>query len=140
VNPRNDTLAHLVDYAGQFALDYLRDAGIRCRFDLPEQLSEREISTDIRHNLFLAVKETLNNIVKHSRATEVWLRIRLEDDGLQLVIEDNGRGFETAPDNAIADGLRNIQQRLVDIDGSCRIESRVDVGTTVIFRVPWKRG
>jgi len=70
VNPRNDTLAHLVDYAGQFAIDYLRLADIRCRLDFPEQTPEREVSTDVRHNLFLAVKEALHNIVKHARARE----------------------------------------------------------------------
>jgi len=73
--PRNDTLAHLIDYAGQFALDYLRVAGIRCRLDLPDQPPAREISTDVRHNLFLVVKEALHNIVKHAHASEVWLRI-----------------------------------------------------------------
>ena len=74
VNPRNDTLAHLIDYAGQFALDYLRLAGIRCRLDFPEQAPPRELSTEVRHNLFLVIKEALHNIVKHARATEVWLR------------------------------------------------------------------
>lgn len=139
VNPRNDTLAHLVDYAGQFALDYLADANMRCRFDLPDQLPDREVSTDIRHNLFLAVKETLNNIVKHSRATEVWLRVRLAEESLTFIVEDNGRGFESAPDNGLADGLRNIQQRLENIGGTCRIESHVDAGTVVTFEVPWIR-
>lgn len=140
VNPRNDTLAHLLDYAGQFALDYLSLAGIRCRLDLPEQIPEREISTDIRHNLFLAVKETLNNIVKHAQATEVRLRLGIGETALQLIIEDNGRGFEDAPDNALADGLRNIRQRLADIGGVCRIESRLEAGTTVTLEVPWSNG
>jgi len=57
VNPRNDTLAHLIDYTGQFALDYLRVANIRCRLDFPEQPPMREVTTDVRHNLFLVVKE-----------------------------------------------------------------------------------
>ena len=75
VNPRNDTLTHLIDYAGQFALDYLRLAGIRCRLDFPESIPAREVSSDVRHNAFLAIKEALNNIVKHAHATEVWLRV-----------------------------------------------------------------
>jgi len=137
VNPRNDTLAHLLDYAGQFTVDYLRLTGIRCRLDFPEQMPARELSTDLRHNLFLTVKEALHNIVKHSAATEVWLRATFTPQALDLVIEDNGRGFENAPDDALADGLRNMQQRLADIGGRCRIESQPGSGTKVLIHLPW---
>jgi signal transduction histidine kinase len=139
VNPRNDTLAHLIDYAGQFALDYLRLAGIRCRLDLPEQTPVREFSTDLRHNLFLVIKEALNNIVKHAQATEVWLRAKVTAQALEISIEDNGRGFAGAPDDALADGLRNMRQRLADIGGECRIESQPGAGTKVSLRLPWRR-
>lgn len=139
VNPRNDTLSHLIDYAGQFALDYLRLAGIRCRLDFPEQAPEREVSTDVRHNLFLAIKESLNNIVKHARATEVWLRASADAHGLRFSVEDNGCGFERAPDDATADGLRNMRQRLAEIGGECRIESRIGAGTKVMFELAWPK-
>lgn len=137
VNPRNDTLAHLIDYAGQFALDYLRVAGVRCRLDYPELIPNRELSTDLRHNLFLAIKETVNNIVKHAGATEVWLRVQITDTALNIVIEDNGCGFENAPDDALADGLRNLRQRLTDIGGEYRVESSRGQGTKVNLRLPW---
>ncbi len=137
VNPRNDTPAHLIDYAGQFALDYLRTAGIRCRLDFPEQSPARELSTDLRHNLFLVIKEALHNIVKHAHATEVWLRARFDLRGLEMVIEDNGCGFEHAPDDALADGLRNMQQRMNDIGGDCRWESQSGRGTRVTLHLPW---
>jgi signal transduction histidine kinase/streptogramin lyase len=137
VNPRNDTLAHLIDYAGQFALDHLRLAGIRCRLDLPEQPPARELSTEVRHNLFLVIKEALNNIVKHAAATEVWLRAKAADAGLEIVIEDNGRGFVQEPDDAVADGLRNMRQRMAEIGGECRIQSRPNAGTQITFFQPW---
>jgi signal transduction histidine kinase len=139
VNPRNDTLSHLIDYAGQFALDYLRLAGIRCRLDFPEQAPVREVSTDVRHNLFLAIKEALNNIVKHARATEVWLRASADAHALRFSVEDNGCGFDHAPDDATADGLRNMRQRLAEIGGRCQIESRVGGGTKVTFELPWPK-
>jgi signal transduction histidine kinase len=139
VNPRNDTLAHLIDYAGQFALDYLRLAGIRCRLDFPESTPARELSTDVRHNLFLAVKEALNNIVKHAHATEVWLRVSAADDGLRIRIEDDGCGFDQPPQDAWADGLRNMRQRLAEIGGECRIESKTGAGTQISFDLPWPR-
>jgi signal transduction histidine kinase/ligand-binding sensor domain-containing protein len=137
VNPRNDTLAHLIDYAGQFAVDFLRSAGIRCRLDFPEQPPARELSTDLRHNLFLVIKEALNNVAKHARASEVWLRASATEKGLQVVVEDNGCGFEKVPDNAISDGLRNMRQRMQDIGGECRIESKPGGGTKVLVHLPW---
>ncbi len=137
VNPRTDTLAHLIDYAGQFALDYLRLAGVRCRLDLPEQTPQRELSTELRHNLFLVVKEALNNVVRHARATEVWFRAKATPEGLDMSVEDNGCGFSVAPDNAAADGLRNMQQRLEELGGTCSIESRPGHGTRVLLHLRW---
>jgi signal transduction histidine kinase/ligand-binding sensor domain-containing protein len=137
VNPRNDTLAHLIDYTGQFAADYLRAVGIRCRLDVCEPAPPREVSSSLRHNVFLAVKEALQNIVKHARASEVWLRVRATNRGLRVVIEDNGCGFEQAPQDALADGLRNMRQRMQEVNGQCRIQSRVGAGTEIILDVPW---
>jgi signal transduction histidine kinase len=137
VNPRNDTLAHLVDYAGQFATGYLRAAGVRCLLDVPEELPVCEVSSDVRHNLFLVIKEALQNIVKHAGATEVWLRVVTNEKTLRIVVEDNGRGFGQTVDNPTADGLRNIRERASEIGGECRIESRPGSGTSVIVEIPW---
>jgi signal transduction histidine kinase/ligand-binding sensor domain-containing protein len=137
VNPRNDTLAHLIDYAGQFAVDFLRAAGIRCRLDLPEQPPARELSTDLRHNLFLVIKEALNNVAKHAHASEVWLRASVTPQALEVVVEDNGCGFDKVADNSVSDGLRNMRQRMEDIGGQCRIESKPGAGTKVFVHLPW---
>ncbi len=137
VNPRNDTLAHLLDYAGQFAVDYLRLIGIRCRLEFPEVMPVRELSTDLRHNLFLVIKEALHNIFKHAAATEVWVRVRANDAVLEITIEDNGRGFAAAPDDALADGLRNMQQRMAEIGGGFAVESQPGRGTRITLRLPW---
>lgn len=142
VNPRNDTLSHLVDYAGQFALDYLRLAGIRCRLDFPEQCPPRELSTDLRHNLFLAIKEALHNIVKHARASEVRLHIEFSRDKLDIIIEDNGCGFDPAlarngsAGDALADGLRNMRQRMNDIGGEFEFQSSAGAGTKIHLCLP----
>jgi signal transduction histidine kinase/ligand-binding sensor domain-containing protein len=140
VNPRNDTLAHLIDYTGQFAADYLRAAGVRCLLDVPEHTPPREVPTNVRHNVFLVVKEALQNIVKHAHATEVWLRVSATTLGLRIVIEDNGSGFERAPEDALADGLRNMHQRMKELGGECRIQSRVGAGTEIIVEMPWPPG
>jgi signal transduction histidine kinase len=136
VNPRNDTLADLLDYAGQYAVGFLQTAGIRCRVDFPSPPPVRNIAADLRHGLFLAVKEALNNAVKHSHATEVWLRVTVNNGAMEWRIEDNGRGFEQAPDDALADGLRNMQQRLAELGGACSIEASHGNGVKIIFSVP----
>ena len=131
VTPRNDTLSQLLDYAGQYAVDFLNAAGIRCRIDFPEKIPVRELTADIRHGLFMVVKEALHNAVKHSGATEILVAARLEENGLRLSVADNGRGFSSAKADDLADGLRNMQQRVADLGGVCTIESSPGSGTTV---------
>ena len=138
VNPRNDTLAHLIDYTGQFALDFLRHAGVRCRLDLPEQPPHREVSTEVRHNVFLVVKEALNNIVKHAGAKEVWLRIHADQGHLTLCVEDDGRGLDQSRSRSDADGLRNMRQRIEEIGGKFNISSEPGKGTRVQAELPWQ--
>ena len=138
VNPRNDTLPHLVDYLGQFTIDFLRAPGIRCRLDLPERPPELNVPADIRHNLFLAVKEALNNIVKHAGAKEVRLGVDVSNGKLRVVVTDDGHGFDKPPQDAWADGLRNMRQRMGEIGGECAIESHAGAGTTITFDVPWR--
>ncbi len=133
INPRNDTLRYLIDYISQFVVEFLHAANIRCRVTLPDQIPERTLSPEARHNLFLVVKEVLNNIARHSHATEVRLGIAATEDEISLTIEDNGRGFDSAPDNGQADGLRNMRQRMEEIGGHFQIESMPQAGTRVLF-------
>jgi signal transduction histidine kinase len=136
VNPRNDTLPHLLDYIGQFAVEFLRTAEIRCLVDMPLRVPEKNVSPDVRHNLFLVVKETLNNVVKHANAGEVWLRVTTDEHFVTVVIEDNGRGFAHAPDNGCADGLRNMRQRIEEIGGEFKLESKPAAGTRIAITTP----
>jgi len=135
VNPRNDTLPHLIDYIGHFALQFLQRAGIRCRVDLPDHPTELTVPAAMRHNLFLAVKETLNNVVRHSGATEVEVGIKTARDLLRITITDNGQGFGRVQNDACADGLRNMRQRMEEIGGEFNIESAPGAGTRVLLMV-----
>ncbi len=140
VNPRNDTLPHLIDYAGQFAVEFLSSARIRCRVDLLENSPDRPVSAETRHHVLLVVKEVLNNIVRHAAATEVWLRVSLDADFICLAIEDNGRGFvfsENGNGDMNADGLRNIAHRMREIAGRSEIHSTPGEGTRISLIFPW---
>ncbi len=137
INPRNDTLPHLINYLGQFTTDYLRTAGITCRVDLPENPPARSVSAEVRHNLFLAIKESLNNIVRHSSASGVSLQILATDEFLSVIIEDDGRGFSDGVKNDGADGLENMRRRIAEIHGQFQIQSKPGTGTRISFDGPW---
>lgn len=136
VNPRNDTLSDLLDYTGQFAREFLAAADIECRLDFPDPLPEAKVPGEIRHSVFLIVKETLNNTVKHAQAARVKITFELQANVMHWRIEDDGKGFVSAPDNALADGLRNIRQRAVALAGSANIESFPGKGTRVTMEIP----
>jgi signal transduction histidine kinase len=140
VNPRNDSLPHLIDYIGQFAIEFLARANIRCRVDLPDRPVEWEISPEARHNLFLVVKEALNNVIQHSGANEVWLRVTATEKILAITVEDNGHGFERKSANGCADGLPNINQRMMEIGGQSSIESTAGTGTRISLTFPKPNG
>lgn len=137
INPRNDTLPHLINYLGQFTTDYMRTAGIHCRVDLPENPPAKSVSAEVRHNLFLAIKESLNNIARHANATEVSVRILATDDSLSVVIEDNGRGFNGEIKGNGADGLENMRRRITEIGGQFQIKSEPGAGTRISFDGLW---
>ena len=93
VDPQHDTVAGLMDYISAYAEDYLRVANVRCRMDLPVDLPTTHVNAELRYNLFLALKEVLNNIVKHAKATEAAIYLNTQDDMTYLKIKDNGVGF-----------------------------------------------
>lgn len=139
VNPGNDTLPHLVNYIGEYAVEFLDNAGIRCRVELPEQLPSQSVPADVRHNLFLAIKESLNNVVRHANASEVFLAAEIRNGSLKFSIADNGCGFDSAENKLCADGLKNMRRRMSEIGGEFQIES-ANSGTKISFVCPWRNG
>jgi signal transduction histidine kinase len=140
VNPSNDTLDGLVSYICKYAQEYLALAGLRCRADMPTQLPAIAFPPEARHNIFLAFKEAVNNVVKHAQASEVWIRLRLQPGHFTLEIEDDGRGLGN-PDTITAqsrDGLRNMRKRMEDIHGEFSIGPGTKGGTLVCLTVPIK--
>jgi signal transduction histidine kinase/ligand-binding sensor domain-containing protein len=147
VNPQHDSLDSLANYLGKYAQDYLRAAGIRVRLNMPEELPPWALTAEVRHNLFLAFKEALHNIVKHSGAAEVRVVLTMDAHGFVLAIHDYGNGFAAKPnsgDNSTHDriagghGLGNMQRRLEEIGGTCEIHALSPTGTLVRFDVPVK--
>jgi len=145
VSPKHDTLDSLADYLGKFANDFLRSVGIRCRLELPMQLPALPVTAEVRHNVFLAFKEALNNVVKHAGATEVRIFLHSTPEGFVIHIEDNGEGFTVAHQSVSprmdpnrlsgGNGLPNLRARLDRIHGRCEISSLPGSGTKVTFTI-----
>lgn len=135
VNPKYDTLDNLADFLTQFASGYLGKVGLRCRLDIPPILPGYKVSSEVRHNLMMVVKEALNNTAKHAAASEVNISLVCEDRHLRVVVEDDGKGFAAANARRLGNGLDNMRQRLESIGGELRIESGSGIGTSVTINV-----
>jgi signal transduction histidine kinase len=136
VNPRNDSVNSLGGYLCRYAQSFLEPTAIRCRLEMQEAEPDEPLNSEQRHNLFLAFEEALTNVVRHSGATEVCVRIVLEDPNCLFVgIEDNGRGLSpTVGENG--DGLINLRQRMAQIGGQCHILNRTSGGVAVRLTLP----
>jgi signal transduction histidine kinase len=131
INPKNDTLDNLANYIFQYAQDYFQDTGVSCRLDVPAQLPDRPLSTEVRHNLFMAVKEALNNALKHAEASEVRIGLSVTDGQMAITITDNGRGFRIDQATSKGNGLENMKQRLAQIGGRLVLETTPGSGTRI---------
>jgi signal transduction histidine kinase len=136
VNPKNDSPSQLATYLCRFAREFLEPTPIRCRLDVASGFPEVTLSAEVRHNVFLAVKEALNNAVKHSRAEELWLRLRTSDGALIIEVADNGLGFVVGGIREPGNGLRNMAARMDEAGGSFTVRSAPGAGTTVCLQLP----
>jgi signal transduction histidine kinase len=138
VNPSNDTLESLANYACKYAQDYFAMAAVRFRAELPPGLPPIPILPEVRHNVFLAFKEAVNNVVKHAQATEARVGLQLEPGRFVLTVADNGRGLGDVSDKKLRNGLKNMRRRLEDVHGQFDIGPGPDGGTVVRLTVPVK--
>ncbi len=139
INPRHDSLESFANYLSQFASEHLALAGIRCVLDVPTVVPPLELSAEVRHNLVLAARESLQNAAGHASATEVRVSMRLDDAELAIAVADNGRGFDVEQASGDGNGLYNMQQRMKAVGGRLEITSRPGRGTIVRFIVPRSR-
>lgn len=136
INPRHDSVTSLSHYLCEYAQSFLELTPIRCRLEVARDLPARALNSDQRHNLFLAFKEALTNVVRHSQAAEARITISTDAHALTVVVADNGQGMSDTTTGQGADGLTNMRRRLEQIGGRCEFHSAPGQGTRVRFVLP----
>ena len=130
VNPEYDNLDALGSYLCQMVNQLCDRTQFHCRLHVSELPHEIQVSSQTRHNITMAVKEAVHNVIKHANGSEVLMNVTWNNSRLDITIQDDGCGFD--PQNGPAgNGLTNMRQRMRNIGGNCSIESRPGAGTTV---------
>jgi signal transduction histidine kinase len=121
LNQRYDSSGDLVSFCRSYASEYLEDKNIKLNFESSET-ADIKINGEIRRNIFLVIKESLHNIVKHAKATSVLLRINIDRE-LHVIIHDNGQGFDQTATRPFANGIENMKKRVEEIGGRFSLDS-----------------
>jgi signal transduction histidine kinase len=133
----------------QFFLESLRHSTIRSRLDVQEGIPEVPLKPEIRHHLFLVTKEAINNIIKHSHATEASLVLAMENGEFEVRIQDNGRGLDKEMElkqelpaqsgrtvaRSARNGLRNMRARAEEMGCVFDLVSQPGGGTLIRIRI-----
>ncbi|HVV02495.1 MAG TPA: sensor histidine kinase [Verrucomicrobiae bacterium] len=132
LRPGSDTIQSLTDYICHFAKELFEDDHVRCRLDVPVDPPKTPLPPEMRHNLFLIMKEALTNACKHARASEILVQARASENRLELTVADNGTGgLPEGNEDATRNGLTNMRRRAEAVGGDLRIESEPGKGTRI---------
>jgi signal transduction histidine kinase len=138
INPKKDNLWELSRRMRGLAEDILGQQDVFVEFKAPENFGEIKFDADVRRNVFLIFKESLNNIVRHSRAAKVKIELEIVQHDLRLSITDDGRGFDAAQ-NYDGNGLPNMNRRAGELKGVFKIDSVPGSGAKMVLKVPFER-
>lgn len=141
VNPSNDTLDRFVPYLTHSIEQFLEHAGVTARIEVPDAPPPLPLEGSLRHALFLAVREAVNNAVRHGQPTTIWLTVEVRDGERQvwlaISVADDGRGMPPAPaEGAGGLGIDSMRRRVEEAGGRFAIQARPGGGTHVLLEVP----
>ena len=146
INPEKDQLNNLTQRMRRFAHDVFTARQIEFRFHAPGPEHDFQLGANMRREVFLIFKESVNNMVKHSACTEARIEFLIEDDWLVLRVTDNGKGFDPSLlsqrersdhlQEKGGNGLLSMRRRAEALGGEYSIASQAGKGTTVTLRAP----
>jgi signal transduction histidine kinase len=130
IDPGNDKLSELLFYFRDYIYDFSTHTNIEFEIDFPDDAPDFEVASQVRRNLFLALKEILNNLSKYAQAKNVAVKFELKKQEGFLTITDDGVGFD--PEKVKKGiGLDSIKARVEKLDGIFEINSKPDDGTQI---------
>jgi signal transduction histidine kinase/streptogramin lyase len=134
IDPHRDTPTHLAQRMRRLASDVLSACGIEVQFEMSDA-SQPRLGADVRREVFLIFKEALHNITRHARAARVEIVLSIARRRLDLVVQDDGCGFDAAraPDGH---GLRNMARRAEGLGGTLAVTSSDGAGARLVLTVP----
>ena len=132
LNSGNDTLGSFIDYAILYTGNFLKKTKIVLQSECGDIIAESPVSTEMRRNLFLCLKEAVNNVYKHSHANTLKLSFSQEKNNFCMKISDNGTGIQD--EQSKGNGLRNMKRRMSELSGECTIVSE-SPGTSLLFKI-----
>ena len=138
LSPKNNDLESLIGFLCRIASELCRVGGMRCRIDADNVEDDIHISQEFRHHFVLLVKEALNNTLKHSKAEEVRLQVKLHDKQLRIVVSDDGVGSQKkkiTPGN----GLESMKRRMAELNGTFTMEEAETGGFQIYLSAPLKQ-
>lgn len=137
VNPKNDSLDHLVGFICRTTTELFARSSTRVRLQVPEEVPPWPLSPELRHHLFLVVREAVTNVVKHAHASVATLTLAVAEGVFRFRLEDDGAGFVvTDATHGDRNGLKNMSARIAEMRGQISIRSAPGSGTTVEGWIP----
>lgn len=131
LNTGNATAQALFAYIREYSSRFLDSCGVDVKFEADPFENDIIVSEQVKRNVFLVVKEVLNNAVKHGKAQMVHIGInKTGNRSIQIMITDNGHGFDTNLPSK-GNGLKNMNKRMQEIGGNFILISKPAKGTSV---------
>lgn len=139
VDARNDTVEAFANYVAHIAEEFVRGAGLNFRVVVAPALGHHLLPAAARRNLYMAVKEAITNALKHSKGSEVALRMDLSGGQFRVTVADNGVGLPAGGGDPTGMGLSNMKDRLEGSGGSAAFDTVAGGGMRVTLTVPVAR-
>lgn len=135
INPGNDTIEEVMSRMREYATTILEAKNIDYTFNFPKEKMDCKLTMEVKNNMYLIFKEAVNNLSKYSGCSKVSLSLLFDEKNIQLIVEDNGIGFDTNKQTQ-GGGLINMNYRAAEIKGALRINSTPGRGTSVEVTMP----
>ncbi|MEJ7766901.1 MAG: two-component regulator propeller domain-containing protein [Chitinophagaceae bacterium] len=131
INPKNDRFENVLQRMKIFSAEILEASNIELVFSADEALHNLKLTMNQRKDLYFIFKEAVTNMVKYSTCKKAVVKISLSNRTFEILVQDDGNGFDTTNQTMGGNGLHNMQKRAKDLKGVLAIVSEKGRGTTV---------